>query len=347
MIIPRLYVLSFKNNSPAINNALFIKDKFRDAECDGDILDITNFPFILFDDMSIDYALKKAGFKDFTSEDVLEVGRGVGQRQDVSLARRAYIAALRLAVLNHIDDISSYNQTFSENRRYSVVLDGDMPVPLKDNLKKYNIVISDVSDLPCVPVSLDLVRSFLLDTDSSSILDDDLMSLAAIASLDKAVEDIRLLYTKVAQAGCVNEWQNILAQRKGEQKATMYRTQQESIHLSLTEQDFVSLKEEMQIPSGFKKIPAREVGKATIGDLMLKILLNRQSNVSSLDFRAFVPSDNKENGRNIDSFVLAFDISELKDMDFNAFKSRISDEVATCQIAEVLSNSVKNTSFWG
>ena len=120
---------------------------------------------------------------------------------------------------------------------------------------------------------------------------------------------------------------------------------QQALSISLNESDFISLKEQMQIPPGFKKTAPRFIGKVIIGDLRLDISLNIQSNISLLNFYAFVPDKNRDKS-SVDSFVMSLDISELNDMSYQDFKKRIADDVASSKIPEIVTNSVVNTNFW-
>ena len=214
MLVPRLYILCFNNDSPTLNNAVFIEKTIEDAGSNAKIFDITDSPFLLFDTLSVNYALNKAGITDnLCAKDISEIAHLAGLSDKVCLVRRAYLSILKLSVLYYFRTYKNKNSqhlSFNPNRRYFFMFNDKLSDTAFEALSKYNIEVSEISRFPSIPVFPDTISSFLLNTACADDLSPlELMELAKIAGQDKAVEDMRLLYFRITQDACVKAWESL------------------------------------------------------------------------------------------------------------------------------------------
>lgn len=357
--VPHLIMLRFRNKSPNINNALYIQDFLHNHQIEVSILDITEWPFIPFDNFNVQFVLKNAGiFYDFTEEEVISLSDAVALNSGVSLARRAYLSALRFVVQDaylkgvHKAVSPQGDAALHQERKYFFTTD---TIPFERiqevfKLSQQSIEVSDMLKLPAVPCTYDLLKSFLSDIVERDFTDEELNSLAHHAFYEKSICDSKQVYLyNVAQAYLI-EAKNYLDAKNNKSKEKGHRDNQKKRLISLTESAFNDLKEEMLVPAGFKKLSPREVGNMVIGDLKLVITLNKGSDSSLLNFSAFIPAqpDNLTTPfDSVDTFHLSLRYADLKHMDLADLENLVADEVARSKIPAILAYSMIDTDFWG
>ncbi|WP_303814116.1 hypothetical protein [Selenomonas ruminantium] len=353
--IPHTIILRFTKKIPGINNASLLQEELRLHDIDGTVQDITEWPFISFDVFDIQYVLNKAGFTGTLSAgDVYEVGESVTVNPGVKLARRAYLSAVKFVACSAYEKgvhliPAPLVSIFNSERQYVLVTENASIDKVKASLSRHFIDVFDVSRLPALSFTYADMRFALIDvTKGHTLSTHELNAIAKSVYQEKTIQDLRLLYLHIAQDACIKEATRFLAEKENTIKKNDFYTQQQQISTSFNEASFGAIKEEMQIPAGFKKIEPINVGNIIIGDLKLEVKLNKGPKSSELDFTAYVPSEGNSSPayHMVDSFVLSLPLSDLKGMSLSDLEGYVSNEVSKAKDPMILAYSVTNTAFW-